>query len=367
MDELSNILLKACREGKVEVIKFMVQNNAQLVKNKDAKRNTALHVACENGIMADGIECLYSACPEAIEAWNKEGGSPFHMACFHGKSLANIKFLHSKHPKGLETPNENGDLPIHWISENTSEEFIEYLLEQYPKSAEVMNNEGALAIHIACKKGFSMNVIRVLHKAHPAGILQPDIDGKLPIHDACEGVVVSNLELMEFFHHVSPEALQKADNKGNLALHYTVCSNPDVVKFVTQANVDALKVSNNYGYLPIHKACSLSADVEIIKILHENYPDGVRTQTSKGILPFHLAITSPSLVNHLHGLYDGAVKTPDINGRFPIHIACEQGSFVGCFKLLTIMTSFSFTFFLKALHLKSLNSSWINFQLLQEK
>ena len=324
MDELNNILFDACRNGKVEVIKYIVENNSNLLIKKDAQNNTALHIACENGLLLDGIKYLYSAYPEALTIFNDEGASPFHMACFYGKSVENLKFLHSKLPIGLVATNENGDLPMHWINENTSEELVKYLLVQFPKSAEVKNNEDALPIHVACNKGLSLNIIRLLHRANPKGILQPDTDGILPIHDACEGI--DNLDVIKYLYEVCPESFKKADKKGNCALHYAVCSNPEVVQFVIEANKLALQTPNNYGYLPIHKACSLSVEVNIIKVLHESYPKGIKAETFKGLLPFHLAITDLPILIYLHGFFGEAVKTPDKSGRYPIHIACEKGS-----------------------------------------
>ena len=187
----------------------------------------------------------------------------------------------------------------------------------------VKNKEGVLPIHVACNKRLSLNMIRLLHEAHPDGILQPDKEGILPIHDACEGV--PNLELVKFFYEVAPASFKKADNKGNFALHCAVCSSHEVIQFVIEANKLALQKPNSSGYLPIHKACSLAVEVNIIKILNDHYPEGIKVKTPKGHLPFHLATTSLHILTFLHGLFGDAVKTPDKIGRYPIHIACEQG------------------------------------------
>ena len=213
---------------------------------------------------------------------------------------------------------------MHWISDTASEELVEYLIEQFPKSAEVKNKEEALPIHIACNKGLPLNVIRLLHEAYPNGILQPDKEGVLPIHDACEGS--PNLELVKLFYEVAPASFKKADNKGNLALHHAVCSAPEVIQFIIEANKLALQKPNNSGYLPIHIACRLSAKTNVIKTLHENYPEGIKVKTSKGFSPFHLAMTSLPTLTYLHKLFDEAIEIPDKRGRYPIHIACEKGS-----------------------------------------
>ena len=101
MDELHSMLFDACRDGKVEIIKRIVQNDPNLIMKKDAQNNTALHIACESGLMLDGVECLHSVYPDALAIFNDEGASPFHMMCFHGKSLENLNFC---------TTNQQSDL-----------------------------------------------------------------------------------------------------------------------------------------------------------------------------------------------------------------------------------------------------------------
>ena len=322
MDEL-NVTLSACRNGKVNLVKFQVENNIELARKKDAENNTALHVACDNGLPIRGIECLYSAYPDALTMFNDEGASPFHLACSQGESIENLQFLQSKLPIGLVTANEKGDVPLHWIDEKATEELIKYLLKQFPKCAGVKNKGGALPIHVACNKGSSLNVIRLLHQAHPAGILQQDTHGLLPIHDACDGN--PNLKLMQFFNDVSPESFGTTDTLGNLALHFAVHSSPEVVQFIVETNKLALQTPNDAGYLPIHEACSLSVDLRVVNILLKNYPEGVKAKTSDGHLPFHLAIPNLSMLTYLYELFNESVKTTDRKGRYPLHIACAKG------------------------------------------
>ena len=48
--ELDDILFDACRKRKLEVIVFIAKRHPELIAKKDVHANTALHIACENGM-----------------------------------------------------------------------------------------------------------------------------------------------------------------------------------------------------------------------------------------------------------------------------------------------------------------------------
>ena len=381
MDEFDR-LFDACRNGNIEYIKLVATTNVDLIRKKDLHNNTAMHVACENDLSIEGINCLYSSFPEALSLHNDEGALPIHMACVNGKSVENLKFLMSKLPMGFPLAIKNGDLLIHLISENSSEKFVKFLLEQLPKCVETKNKQERLPIHIACKKGSSLNVIRALHEAYPVGILQPDEDGTLALHDACKRI--PRLDVIKFFVEVCPSSFDKADNRGNLPLHYAVrskcaeaknkqeklpmhvgckkLSSLNVIRELYEAYPAGMLQPDEDGTLAVHDACKGIPRLDLIKFFVEVCPSSFEKADNGGNLPLHYAVRSSpvvvifvidanknalktpnkedylpihqacsfsaedSIIKLLHESYTDGITMPDKKGRLPIHIACDKGS-----------------------------------------
>lgn len=80
-------------------------------------------------------------------------------------------------------------------------------------------------------------------------------------------------------------------------------------------------------HLPIHLACSYSdAPHDIIHVLIEAYPDGIRAKGKHGFNPLHLAckksLSYETIVELIRKCPD-AVCQKDEYGRIPLHLACK--------------------------------------------
>ena len=61
-------------------------------------------------------------------------------------------------------------------------------------------------------------------------------------------------------------------------------------------------------------------------MLHGNYPEAIKTKTTKGLLPFHLAMTNLSTLTCLYELHDEAIRFTDKKGHCEIEVANKRGS-----------------------------------------
>jgi hypothetical protein len=119
-----------------------------------------------------------------------------------------------------------------------------------------------------------------------------------------------------------PEACQFADRAGKLPLHYAAEFNscdPEVFKAILEKYPDAARQTNKWGQLPIHYATWRRAPPEIIRMLHEAYPEGatMRDTLGRGLhgepgLPAELGILNASLdedaLKALQGMGDTAAS-----------------------------------------------------------
>ena len=142
-NDINNVLFDACENATPDVVEFIVKQYPSLLSRLNSKNDTALHVACEQGMVIEGIKCIYNAYPDALKLFNNDGASPLHLTIAGGKSLDTLIFLYEKLPNALSTQNGHGDLPLHWISEDTEEDLVSYMVKAYPRGAAMKNIDGA--------------------------------------------------------------------------------------------------------------------------------------------------------------------------------------------------------------------------------
>ena len=82
-----------------------------------------------------------------------------------------------------------------------------------------------------------------------------------------------------------PEACQYADRAGKLPLHYAAEFNscePEAFQAILDAYPAAARHKNKWGQLPIHYATWRRAPPELIRMLHDAYPEGATMQDTLG-------------------------------------------------------------------------------------
>ena len=111
---------------------------------------------------------------------------------------------------------------------------------------------------------------------------------------------------------------------GNITpLHRILMSSPpfDVVETFMVHSPGTAQIKDKHGRLPLHVACSYSASLEIVKILVQTYPDGVKSQTEKeGDLPLHLAYmfgATLEVLNFLIETYEEGTQTRNKKAKKP--------------------------------------------------
>lgn len=154
-------------------------------------------------------------------------------------------------------------------------------------------------------------------------------DRYLPIHVA---VMRAPLDIVEFLVERDPDSLQATTRRGETPLYCVFEGRaPDKLGILTcllRTWPDAARVKAQGGYLPLHRAARQNAAVELIQLVHQQYPAAVYEATAPDFyfLPIHLAAgyASADVVRYLAEQAPETAWHRDGNGYLPIHLAARS-------------------------------------------
>lgn len=106
------------------------------------------------------------------------------------------------------------------------------------------------------------------------------------------------------------------------------CLSPslDLVKLVHESYPEAITGTDEDGRLPLHYACRFEASKSVVDYLIQQYENAVRIQTKEGVLPLHYACRNQdmNIVHDLISLYPESIKVQNKQSWLPLHYACCQ-------------------------------------------
>jgi len=331
-----------------KVLRLLIQKDSQVTRMRLDNRDGGLllHAACKSNAPLDTIQLLLELNPDSISQRDDSGWLPLHRACAYMEpsSLTMIELLISHYPEAVRVPVEdnqyNSELPLHLALKcGASAEIIFTLLDHYPDAAKHVTDDGTIALHYGCgaaclvntaslevierlvelypdgvhhagdevtlplhcacfSYGPSVEIVKFLIDQYPDGAKTQDVLGWFPLHRAaCHG----SLGIVQVLVESYPDAVKAKDGDGRLALHLACKfgSSREVVEFLVdcyngeESYCSGLSVVDNDGRIPLHGAALGRATVETMQLLLERYPKGTSAATGTGMLPLHIASTSP--------------------------------------------------------------------------
>jgi len=112
----------------------------------------------------------------------------------------------------------------------------------------------------------------------------------------------------------------------------------ELVKALVKAYPEGLKQKETaYHRLPIHIACRKNANINVVRLLMEVFPDGSLVPDSLGRLPLHYALSNGAndfVVQLLLEIRPGAAMGTDKRGWLPLHVACSVGASTNVIELI---------------------------------
>lgn len=367
----SSLIQMACKDEDLELVKSLTCKDVNCV---DRYGNTPLHLACmENKVEVVRFLVLERHCCQDIQ--NIRGELPLHVACSSLEPRVNIHpsgFLlplelvrlrpEMEPPKPVSLPPElvkvslqlvklvsdcdintqtmsGGDTPVHVACRYYQTEIVTYLTQEKHCDQNLPNNKGELPLHVACQQK-SLEVVKLVSNCN---LHAQTKEGLTAIHIACANNAMDIIAYLVQERHCEPSQHLKLYD--DLLIHCACAkgSSQLVRKLTNPANVNTrfphakrqypdytfnYSIPENgygtYGNTPLHEACK-SVNVEVVKILVQDFHCDQGARNSEGETPLHLACTQQSLevVELVSNIYNASVQN---NARdTPLHIACKHG------------------------------------------
>ncbi|KAF3070670.1 Ankyrin-3 [Daldinia childiae] len=184
-------LVLAAALSKTAIVKFLLENNAN-VKAADPKHGeTALHMAARRG-PKEIVDLLLSR-KANIHKKGLLDQTPLHLACRYGQREIVACLLDAK--ADLTKRDKDNTTPFLTAAMLNKKEIMEFLLERGPK--EQLNEVNKFLngpLHLACVNNSNAVVPWLLKLEVP--INQPGYTGKTPLHFACEKGNTENIKAL---------------------------------------------------------------------------------------------------------------------------------------------------------------------------
>ncbi|PIN23034.1 26S proteasome regulatory complex, subunit PSMD10 [Handroanthus impetiginosus] len=223
-------LYEACREGHVEIVKLLLENDATAVAYKVNLREESV----------------------------------FFAACERGK-IDLVKYLLS-FPRLLMLDVDMGTSSLHVAASCGNTEIVKEILNARPDFARKRNSQGCTPLHIACSKG-QLEITRELTKLDSDLCLIQDYEGRLPLHCAA---IKGRINIIDEIISISLESAEMTTFNGETILHLAVKNNQyEVVKYLTE-NINISKLLNmqdNDGNTILHLATAGKLTTMVIYLL----------------------------------------------------------------------------------------------------
>uniref|UniRef100_A0A7S4JW64 Ankyrin repeat protein n=1 Tax=Odontella aurita TaxID=265563 RepID=A0A7S4JW64_9STRA len=181
----------------LDVVQFLAEKHQEALSRKDTFSGwTPLHSACaptwSGRSSLEIVKFLVTRQPEMVREVDRNGFNPLHLACSEHPacepnkfSLGVVDYLSRMYPELLKVKSCRGKLPLHLACEwNAPLGIITTLVERYPDALKVKDEDtGWTPMHhiceaAACGRDVKLSTVRVLAERHP--VCDKDDKGRTP-------------------------------------------------------------------------------------------------------------------------------------------------------------------------------------------
>jgi len=332
----------ACKHGHLLVAKILVSRKECDLNIPDESGNTPLHTACKHD-RCDIVQFLVANQRCELNTKNTEMNTPLYIAC-HNKSLRIIRLLldrkcdtdiPNKSDKIEETPlNEDGDRLLHIACEWGNMDIVWYIIYDQGYNPNITNASGNTPLHTAFKHSH-LDVVMLLVNIKECKLNVQDESGNTPLHLACYIKALSIVKLLlqrrcsTNIPNKKGETAQKTplNEDGDCLLHIA-CQWKDVelVKYLVNDRCN-LNIKNTSEYTPLHTA-SECGNLDIVKVLVSRKECNLNVPDKSGDTPLHTACKHGHhfIVELLVADERCQINTQNSEMNTPLHIACYTKS-----------------------------------------
>lgn len=379
----------------LEVIEFIISAFPECLALSDESSDgmLPLHWACWARQNDDVISCLCEQYREAAHTADKFGRLPIHIACEYGvpsscgAEVINV-LLHAN-PMSIQSLNADGKTPLDIVMENSEREDDDNYAPRQPhlimadddnnsyltgdrgcaraeviapllQKKQLLQHSHSLATDNSTREyngnansssQTRVHKTRQLNRQGSSSDLLQWSPSTLSVRKKLSNAHRESIKLHELIEDRNwEEALMRIKNRpADVVVWYSSSSknyepNDNIVPHVGK-NKPEMIINNSMAqhmFLPIHRSCRQhSPNLNLVRSLLKEYPDGIGCRDSDGMLPLHWAsysccnkkiasneesfgANSVDLVKFLINLFPGAVAIKDKFGRLPIHIVSQS-------------------------------------------
>ena len=346
----------ACKSGKVDIIKYLVEDAKCDVNIPNAEGDHPLHIACTHSLK---VQCLVHQ--GDVNCENADEETPLHDACYR-RDYDMIKLLLSNPECRADIPDEDGFLALHNLvftpknkAHKTDREnllvTVRSLLNRYSSATEIIHSFDYTPIEFAIHMGESelfeilfefseldetkfKRMINLACRYGEAKILK-----FLKNHINFDSEVVSNevqntfkylcarVSCLETLKELGQLDLRKQDENGDTLLHISCRrESEDVLQYLLQ-DIDncssAFSIQNNEQITPLHLLAAKRLSADTLALINCTNPN---IKNAHGNTPLHLACQyrHTDFAKHLINVCQCNANIPNDKEELPIHIATRQ-------------------------------------------
>ena len=255
----------ACLSENIMTAKYLCRLYPESISITEGDGDTALRMVLFKRIGANKIELvkfLLDNDPGAVSTLDYEGQLPLHIATVCSNIDAIVKLVFDTYPEAIHTIDNRGHTPLYYARYfarrfNRTEIAITFLeqqmeLEFHAHYDRTPDNNGQLPIHRALHNGdASVGGIKLMLAANQASIASADNQGHTPLHIACQA---GNLDAAKYLMEIelNQDSLQATDTRGNLPLHLACRGgNCEVVSCILEQSTYGVSLQNSNKHTPI--------------------------------------------------------------------------------------------------------------------
>ncbi|GFP78779.1 ankyrin repeat-containing protein at5g02620 [Phtheirospermum japonicum] len=273
------------------------------------QKNTFLHIAT-GFAHYEIVKLICMDLPFFVAEKNAKGDTALHIAARAGDPLLVTLLINSGFNGSgllLGEKNEEGNTALHEALKNGHEEAARILINKNREMNYLANKEGESLLYLAAEAGF-VTVVRLL------------VDNPVGNY---------SVEIIKLLWEKDPSSFQLRSSKGENPLHVAVCIGfTEGVKFLLEKHYEFAYQRDKQGFYPIHSA-SEKGLIDIIKLMLQHRPDIRELLTSQGQNMMHAAARTgkDKAVKYMLKLPElkKLINEKDQNGNTPLHLATIYG------------------------------------------
>ncbi|XP_027099397.2 protein ACCELERATED CELL DEATH 6 [Coffea arabica] len=294
-----HVLAQSCDSA--DVVQRILARNGSLLTVKNARGETALHLAARKG---------HSGVVRALIDYSKQNKGCWFCACFVDRCKRMVRMA-----------NVDGNTALHEAVKNNFYEVAKLLVQEDPEFRYRPNHAVETPLYLAVEKGYRDTAELILTTCKSPAYLGPG--HKTALHAAA----IWNLpELMELILQKLPHIIKRVDKFAWTALHYAAKLNhQDVVKLLLSAKRSMAYVAarRDDSKTALHVAV-IEGHLGVVQELLSDCPDCWEKCTNKQQNILHLAVKYEQRDVLEFVLYypwaSELINQKDKNGNAPLHL-----------------------------------------------